>query len=149
MLIDDRSTGRIAVPAERLADARARVVSYKNRLIAIDPERVEIDGDRLRAAVEEGLALQVEHLRSRSDSFGLPAWAKWARMLTGRAAKAWPTVFADGRGLATAMASIHDDAAQGRHLRGLYADFLDEAGPLAGRDLSAAAAASREAAAAS
>ena len=146
VLIDDRSTTRIAIPAERLADARARVVSYKRRLIEIDPELVEIDGERLRAAVEEGLALQVEHLRSRSDSFGLPAWAKWARMLTGRAAKAWPTVFADGRGLASAMASIHADAAQGRHLRGLYADFLDEAGPLAGRDLRAAAAAWREAA---
>ena len=148
VLIDDRSAGRVAVPAERLAGARARVGSYKHRLIAIDPALVEIDGERLRAAVEQGLALQVEHLRSRSDSFGLPAWAKWERMLTGRAAKAWPAVFADGRGLASAMASIHDDAAHGRHLRGLYADFLGEAAPLAGRDLAGAAAAWREAAAA-
>lgn len=148
VLIDDRSTGRLTVPAERLADARARVVSYKHRLIEIDPALVEIDADRLRAAVEEGLALQVEHLSSRSDSFSLPAWAKWARMLTGRGAKAWPVVFADGHGLASAMASIYADAGRGAHLRGLYAEFLDEAAALLGRDLGGAASAWREAAAA-
>ena len=148
VLIDDRSSGRLAVPAHRLAAARARVGSYKHRLIEIDPELVEIDADRLRAAVEEGLRLQVEHLSSRSDSFSLPAWAKWARMLTGRGAKAWPQVFADGRGLASATASIYTAAGRGAHLRGLYAAFLDEAATLLGRDLQSAAAAWREAAAA-
>ena len=50
-LIDDRSTAREVVSAEALAAARARVVSYKHRLITIDPERVDL-GD-LRAAVED------------------------------------------------------------------------------------------------
>lgn len=144
--IDDRSTERITVSAERLAAARARVGSYKHRLITIDPERVELD---LRPAVEEGLRLQVGHLGSKSDSFSLPAWRKWARMTTDtRNNKGWPNVFADGHGIGGLRASIYTGAAHGRHLRGLYADFLDEAAGLLERDaLRDAAAAWREAAA--
>ena len=105
---DDRSSVRETVPAARLAAARARVVSYKHRLIAIDPERIDLDADRLRAAVADGLRLQVEHLSAASDSFSLPAWRKWARMITDtRNAKGWPRVFADGHGIASACASIY------------------------------------------
>ena len=50
-LIDDRSSGRATVSADVLAAARGRVVSYKNRLIAIDPALVELD---LVPAVREG-----------------------------------------------------------------------------------------------
>jgi len=146
-LIDDRSTRRERVSADRLAAARARVVSYKHRLLTIDPARVDVG--ELPAAVETGLALQVEHLSAKSDSFSLPAWRKWARMTTDtRNKKGWPTVFADGRGTASARASLYTGAAGGAHLRGLYADFLDEAGALLGRDLSGPAAAWRAAAAA-
>lgn len=144
--IDDRSMAPILVPAERLAAARARVGSYKHRLITIDPERVELD---LRPAVEEGLRLQVEHLSDKSDSFSLPAWRKWARMTADpRHKKGWPTVFGDGHGVGSLRASIYTDAAGGAHLRGLYADFLDEAATLLERDaLRAAAVAWRDAAA--
>ncbi|MDA0138565.1 BtrH N-terminal domain-containing protein [Solirubrobacter deserti] len=136
-LIDDRSTEREVVSAERVADARARVSSYKHRLITIDPARVDV-GD-LRAAIEEGLRLQVEHLSEKSDSFSLPAWRKWARMITDtRHKKGWPTVFADGRGTASARGSIYAGASGGAHLRGLYADFLDEASALLGRELPSA-----------
>ncbi len=143
--IDDRSAARITVPAERLAAARARVGSYKHRLITIDPERVELD---LRPAVEAGLRLQVEHLSATSDSFSLPAWRKWARMTTdARNKKGWPTVFADGHGVGSLRASIYASAAHGGHLRTLYADFLDEAAALLERDaLRDAATAWREAA---
>ena len=136
--IDDRSDKRITVSAERLAAARARVGSYKHRLITIDPERIELVD--LRPAVEEGLRLQVEHLGSKSDSFSLPAWRKWARMTTDtRNKKGWPTVFADGHGVGSLRASIYANAAHGAHLRGLYADFLDEAAELLGRELGASA----------
>jgi len=143
--IDDRSAARITVPGERLAAARARVGSYKHRLITIDPERVELD---LRPAVEAGLRLQVEHLSATSDSFSLPAWRKWARMTTdARNKKGWPTVFADGHGVGSLRASIYASAAHGGHLRSLYADFLDEAAALLERDaLRDAATAWREAA---
>jgi hypothetical protein len=60
--------------------------------------------------------------------------------------KGWPTVVADGRGTASARASIYSGAAGGAHMRGLYADFLDEASVLLGRELPASA--WREAAAA-
>ena len=61
--------------------------------------------------------------------------------------KGWPTVFADGRGVGSLRASIYTGAAHGAHLRGLYADFLDEAAVLLGREaLRDAAAAWREAA---
>jgi hypothetical protein len=133
-LIDDRSAVRETVTADRLAEARARVGSYKHRLIAIDPERIDLDEERLHAAVLEGLRLQVEHLSATSTSFSLPAWRKWARMLTDtRNAKGWPAVFADGRGIASARASIYTGAAAGAHLRGLYADFLEEAAALVSR----------------
>lgn len=143
--IDDISTTRVLVPAERLAAARARVGSYKHRLITIDPDRIDLD---LRPAVEEGLRLQVEHLSERSDSFSLPAWRKWARMTTDvRNKKGWPTVFADGLGIGSLRASIYTEAARGANLRGLYADFLDEAAGLLARDsLTEAAAAWRQAA---
>ena len=128
--VDDRSTAPIVVPADRLAAARARVGSYKHRLVTIDPERVDLD---LRRAVEEGIRLQVEHLSEKSDSFSLPAWRKWARMTADtRNAKGWPNVFADGLGIGSLRASIYTDAAHGAHLRGLYADFLDEAAELLG-----------------
>ena len=122
------------VPADVLAAARGRVGSYKHRLIAIDPERVDVSEERLRDAVREGLRLQVEHLSASSTSFSLPAWRKWARMTTDtRNAKGWPTVFADGRGMASAMASIYTGASGGAHLRGLYARFLDDAADLLSR----------------
>lgn len=130
--IDDLSTTRELVSAERLAAARDRVGSYKHRLITIDPERIELD---LRPAVEEGPRLQVEHLSERSDSFSLPAWRKWARMTTDtKNRKGWPTVFADGLSTASLRASIYTEAAHGAHLRGLYADFLDEASGLLERE---------------
>lgn len=136
ILVDDRSSGRLSVTASQLAEARGRVVSYRNRLVEVDPELVEIDADRLQAGLHEALTLQVDHLSAPSASFSLPAWAKWARLLgPGGNPKAWPTVFADGRGLASTLASIHEDAGHGGHLRALYADFLREAAPIVDQPL--------------
>lgn len=71
-------------------------------------------------------------------------------MMTGEQAKAWPRVFASGRGLAGALLSTYEGiqpvGAEGGHLRDLYADFLDEAaGLLQDSALSEGAAAWREA----
>jgi hypothetical protein len=79
-----------------------------------------------------GLEDQVDHLRSPSDSFSLPAWRKWGRLMTDqRNAKAWPRVFAGGRGLFGSLSAIHENVdgqvgPWGGHLRELYADSLDE-----------------------
>ena len=133
MRIDDRNLAPLTVERARLDAARARTGSYKHRLVVIEP--AEITADTLRAAVRAGLDDAAAHLSARSDSFGLPAWRKWARMLTDtRNAKSWPNVFADPRGLAGALVSayqgIEPAGAYGGHLRGLYADFLDEAAAL-------------------
>jgi hypothetical protein len=80
-----------------------------------------------------GLEDQVDHLRSRSDSFSLPAWRKWGRLMTDhRNAKAWPLVFADGQGLFGALLALLESVdgqvgPSGGHLRELYAESLDEA----------------------
>ncbi|MFC7613136.1 BtrH N-terminal domain-containing protein [Actinokineospora soli] len=129
--VDDRNAAPLTVAEADFHRARARVGSFKNLTISV-PGPVSITDDRLRAAVAGGLAAVVEHLSTPSDSFGLPAWRKWSRMLTDRrAAKGWPTVFADGRGLAGALASVWEGvsplSAGGGSLRPLFADFLDAA----------------------
>jgi hypothetical protein len=116
-----------------MAAARGRVGSYKHRLIRLQPETGALTADALRGAIRAGLHDQVEHLASSSDSFSLPAWRKWSRLMTDRKhAKAWPRVFSGGRGLFGALVSIvegvdGDVGAYGGHLRELYAQFLDEA----------------------
>jgi hypothetical protein len=153
-LVDDRNRAPLTVPLDALAAARARVGSYKHRLLVLDAPAAELDADGLRAAVRDGLAEQVEHLSQRSDSFSLPAFRKWARLLTDtRNAKAWPKVFADRVSLFDACLSVYENLEpaagwDGGNLRGLYAEFLDEAaGLLDTPALGKAAAAYREAAA--
>jgi Butirosin biosynthesis protein H, N-terminal/Domain of unknown function (DUF4872) len=152
-LLDDRNRARLTVPLDTLAAARARIASYRQRLLVLDAPAAELDLDGLRGAVAEGLAEQVEHLSQPSDSFSLPAFRKWARLLTDRRnAKAWPRVFADRAGLFDACVSVYDNVepvgSWGGNLRGLYADFLDEAAGLLGDDrLRPAAAAYRDLAA--
>jgi hypothetical protein len=131
--IDDRNLAPLTVSRERLDAARARVGSYKHRLVICEPAAV--GEERLRAAARAGLADAVEHLGARSDSFGLPAWRKWARMLVDtRNAKAWPRVFEEPAGLGGALLSAYEGiepaGSDGGHLRGLYADFLDEVAAL-------------------
>ncbi len=132
--IDDRGLAPRVIERATLDAARARVGSYKHRLCVIEPSRRELGVDVLRSAVRAGLADAVEYLSASSDSFALPAWRKWARMMTGRDAKAWPRVFASGQGLAGALLSTYEGiqpvGLYGGHLRGLYADFLDEAAAL-------------------
>jgi hypothetical protein len=153
-LLDDRNRAPLTVSLDVLAAARARVGSYKHRLLVLDAPAAELDSDRLRRAVLDGLAEQVEHLSQRSDSFSLPAFRKWARLLgpSGNA-KAWPKVFADRVGLFDACVSVYENVEpvgwDGGNLRGLYAEFLDEAaGLLEAPGLAKAAAAYREAEAA-
>lgn len=150
-LVDDRNLTALHVPAADLVAARNRIVSYKNRLVVIEPtEGDETAEGRLVASIRDGIAEQVAHLSATSDSFSLPAFAKWARLLTDRkAAKGWPVVFADGRGLLSCLASTYEALTPvgiyGGNLRDLYADFLDLAGDLTDLPLADAATAYRHA----
>lgn len=150
-LIDDRNLKPLSLPSQDLSASRGRISSYKNRLLVVDPAAVELENDALLRAVESGLASQVEHLSSKSDSFSLPAIAKWARMLTDeRNPKGWGQVFVNGDGLVEALVSVHEGVnevgIQGGNLRSLYADFLKEASKITGRSLGEAERAYRQAA---
>lgn len=131
-LVDDRGSAPLVVTDAAIAAARARIGSWKHRLLHLQPDRrLTVDG--LRGAIEAGLADQVAHLSTTSDSFGLPAWRKWSRMLTDtRQPKGWPQVFAGGTGLFDALLSIVESVdggigAVGGHLRELQGAFFDEA----------------------
>jgi hypothetical protein len=132
-LVDDRGRNPFRVPPAVMAAARGRIGSFKHRILALPGTTGPIPAERLRAAWRAGLEDQVDHLRSRSDSFSLPAWRKWSRMMTDdRNAKAWPLVFAGGHGLFGALSAIHETVdgqvgPSGGHLRELYATSLDEA----------------------
>jgi hypothetical protein len=150
-LVDDRGTAPLVVGEAAMAAARARIGSFKHRLLHLQPSE-PLSGDRLRSAIEAGLDDQVAHLSTSSDSFGLPAWRKWARMLTdSRNAKGWPQVFAEGSGLFGALLSIVEGVdggigTAGGHLRELQGAFLDEAAAILDRPALADAAAAWRAA---
>ena len=129
VLVDDRNLAPLTVDRADLDRARARVGTQKNALLVVDDEPHDVD---LPGAVRAGLADVVEHLSKPSDSFGLPAWRKWGRMMTDeRAAKAWPNVYADRVGLTDALLGVWEAVEPagmtGGNLRPLFADFLDEA----------------------
>ncbi|MFE3448764.1 BtrH N-terminal domain-containing protein [Nonomuraea sp. NPDC059194] len=133
--LDDRGQATLLVPRERVDAARARVGSYKN-VTHVLGEAV-LDGATLAAAAREGLRDCAEHLSAASDSFSLPAWRKWSRLLSDtRNAKAWGKVFADGRGLAGGLLSVWEGVEpigmDGGNLRDLFARSLDEAADLLG-----------------
>jgi Domain of unknown function (DUF4872) len=131
--VDDRGRSPFRVSPTAIAAARGRIGSFKHRILGLRTTPGPIPAERLRAAMRAGLEDQVDHLRSSSDSFSLPAWRKWSRLMTDqRNAKAWPRVFADGRGLFGALSAFHERVdgqvgPSGGHLRELYAASLDEA----------------------
>jgi hypothetical protein len=130
--VDDRNHAPLTVPREVLNQARGRVSSYKNHLVTLTTTPAVTD---LRPAVLAGLRDCVAHLGAQSTSFAVPAWHKWARMVTDtRNPKGWPRLFADGTGLVGTLLSVWEGVQQvgmsGGHLRALYADFLDEAAGL-------------------
>ena len=133
--VDDRTLAPLTVPGEDVDRARARVGSYRNAMLAVRSRDSAIPGDRLRAAVRSGLEDMISHHGGTSDSFAVPAWRKWARMLVASGpAKAWPRVFADGAGLFGALLSVWEGVEPagmtGGNLRREFAAGLTEAAAL-------------------
>jgi hypothetical protein len=132
--VDDLAAKPFAVSVEAMIPARGRISSFKNRLLEITPNRTP----DMAEAVLTGIRDCVEHLSQKSDSFSLPTFRKWGKMMTDRKnAKGWHVAFADRRGLYGALRSIYEGVelvdATGGGLRGLYADFLEEAAELLSR----------------
>jgi hypothetical protein len=136
-LIDDRNSAPLSVNEAALRAARGRVSSYRNRLVTLGPP-ADISSKVVVDAIEAGLEDQVRHLKSDSDSFSLPAWRKWARLVTDtKHKKGWGSVFADQKGLFGVLLTIYEGIESsgfgGGSLRGLYASFLDTAADLTDR----------------
>lgn len=132
LLIDDRAASPFLVSQDVFSAARARIGSYKNRLLLV--EKVALND--VVSAVQAGLQVCVDHLSSDSDSFSLPAIRKWGKMMTDtKNKKGWPTVFKDRRGLYSTLRSVYEgiELTVGTGaLRSLYADFLREAVTVSG-----------------
>ncbi|HMI35393.1 MAG TPA: BtrH N-terminal domain-containing protein [Propionibacteriaceae bacterium] len=133
--LDDRTLAPLTVAGEDVDRARARVGSYRNAMLAVRTRDTAIPEERLRIAVLSGLEDMVGNLGGRSDSFAVPAWRKWARMLVASGpAKAWPRVFADGAGLFGALLSVWEGVEPagmtGGNLRREFAAGLIEAAAL-------------------
>ena len=128
-LLDDRSQQSLSVDAETLGAARGRIGSYKNRLLMIESNGSDFD---LPGAVMAGLEDCVDYMSKSSQSFAIPAYRKWARMMTDtKNKKGWPVVFKEKVGLYSTLRSLHEGiklfGTAGGGMRYVYADFLDEA----------------------
>jgi hypothetical protein len=133
ILVDDIADHLFAVPADVFAAGRGRIGSDKNRLfIAQPPAKINLKG-----AILAGIQDHIEHLGRDSESFSLPVYKKWAKLMTdSKNKKGWPVVFKNRKGLYSTLRSIYEgvvlDGTDGCGLRGMYADFLEEASGVIG-----------------
>jgi hypothetical protein len=133
--VDDRAKKPVRVAEEDFAKARARIGSYKNRLLLLEPS----GGFDIASAVQAGIEDCVEHLGRDSQTFAIPVYQKWAKMMTDtNNKKGWPVVFKDGKGLYSTLRSLHEGVklfgTKGGGLRTMYGDFLTEAAAVVDND---------------
>jgi len=132
-LVGDVGDEPIAMPLAELAATRARIKTYKNRLLALEPAT---KAPELGPLVRAGIAACVEGLsKGRMKNFTLDAFATWADRLDGSKAKdSWEKIFPPGPHLYVGLRSIHDSIEHsgtgGGLCRPIFADFLEEAGDL-------------------
>jgi Domain of unknown function (DUF4872)/Butirosin biosynthesis protein H, N-terminal len=128
--IDDRAAAPLTVTMQELEAARARVASYKHRVMIVD---APTDAPDLRAAIQEGIRDCCQGLlSSRISNFSLKALSKWAGLVANpRDKKGWPNVFPPGRYLYKALMgvlhAVELNGTGGGAFRSMYAGFLDEA----------------------
>lgn len=128
VLIDDLGKKPLTLSPDEFAKARARIPSYKNRLLLLEaPQAIDLEN-----AISAGLRDCVNYLGAKSDTFALPAITKWARLMTDtKNPKGWPIVFKKRTGLYITLTSIYEGImlknGDGDGLRAMYADFLTEA----------------------
>lgn len=126
--VDDLGCCLYPVPLDIFTAARAVVPSDKSRIMRVDaPTQIDLE-----SAINTGIADCVAYLSSGSESFALPVYKKWAKMLLDtKNKKGWPVVFAERQGLFDTLSSVYEgirlDDTDGYGLRAMYADFLDEA----------------------
>ena len=140
----DRSRVPLKIARAALAESRGLVRSEKNRMRVIaTPVPAALDRETLRSAVREGIAACVRELTGppplpamAAPNSGLAGLEKLARHLAdAKDKRGWPKLFPPGLRLQKGLMGLARAAeADGTGaLRGLYADFLDEAAALLDR----------------
>ncbi len=132
----DLANTPLTIQPETLAEARAYVARIKHRSLVIQPPEAEISSETLAAAVRAGIQACLTPLLdppNPSSNFGLNALAKWADLVADpRGKKGWARVFPAGPYLFQAQrqvfAYIEILGTGGSAFRGMYADFIEEAG---------------------
>ena len=140
VLMADLASTPVTVETDTLAEARAFVSRIKNRSLVIEPVAGEIGADVLEQAVRDGIQACITPMLdppTPKSNFGLNALAKWADLAGDLGnKKGWARVFPPGPFLVQAQrqvfAYIETLGTGGSASRGLYADFLDEAGQVLG-----------------
>ena len=128
--LDDRAPAPTAVSQAKLAEARAAIRTYKNRIMVAEQSDEPVN---LRSAVEAGIGDCYEGLLNpRIKTFGLESLTQWAKLVANPNDKrGWPKTFEDPTELYKTLAWVHHwietGGTGGGALRGMYADFLDEA----------------------
>ncbi|HJS29725.1 MAG TPA: DUF4872 domain-containing protein, partial [Anaerolineales bacterium] len=132
--IADRARVPLTVSNLELEKARRRVKKTKYRIVTLDPP----NPDKLRSAVQLGIWDSIKLFTEKppkgsAENFGFKAYRRWANLLTKPAMRlSWAQVFPPGRemysGLTTAFEGIATFGKEGGAERGLFADFLEEAG---------------------
>jgi hypothetical protein len=135
--VADRAPTSLTLSLEQLALARNQVCSHKNRTLTIDPN-VQITVPTLRRALKASIRETAEGLLAgKMKTFSLEGLEILAKMIVNRSNKdGWLKVF-HGRLLYQALRDLYEsiETGDGGGLhRGLYADFLSEAGPILGND---------------
>lgn len=131
VLVDDRAGGPLRLPLSDLQAARAAITTNKNRMLVFAAPAAQVAPDLTRAVLDglrEGLG---ELLHPPIKNFGLSAWGRCAELLISpKDKKGWPQALREPRDLMRALVAAFraiEIESGGGALRGMYADFLDEA----------------------
>lgn len=128
--VDDRAPAPMAVSQANLAEARAAIKNYKNRILTAERGDEPLD---LKSAVEDGIRDCYKGLLNpRIKTFGLESLTQWARLVANpKDKRGWPKTFEDPAELYSTLTWVHHwietGGTGGGALRGMYADFLDQA----------------------
>jgi len=128
--VDDRSNAPLTVAAAQFASGRAAIRSLKNRIMFFAPPKKL---KNLKTAVIAGIKSGNRYLlKPPLKNFGLPAFEKWADLMTNtQDKKGWATVFPRGEKLFDALEGvfhyIETNNTGGSAFRSMYAAFLEEA----------------------
>ncbi len=137
-LVADQARSPVTISPSDLASARESIDSLSFRSLTLAPPNSPID-------LEEGINRGIRQCWDRMlnpphprNNFGLLGLEKWAGMInSSKARKGWLKVFPPGLnlfvGLQWTYKCIQTQETGGGALRGLYADFLEEAAEVVGK----------------